>query len=259
MKGLVFKEFYLSRKNIILITFFWFLFVMVGILLRLSILYGNLAKLNNEDYADSELMLYFGFLYLPVVLIMSLNQVLLQNIYSDYSTKWTQFGYTLPVSEYRYVGSKFMVTGIISCTGFLLSLVNAAAMCILWDRKLDAELVLSLLSVVMFIIIAFVGNCAFAYRFKNPKTQGIIIFILMVIIMGGLFTGFGHLILKINKQYPNINDNQRAKIVSGYIGNLLNRAKELLFDIMPFLPLIFIVVMFLLYFLCVREMKRREH
>ena len=162
-KGLIFRELYLGRKNIILTMLIWLIFVVVGILFRLSMLYGNMAHRPEADLADAEPVLYNIFMYFPILVLMFVNWSLGRNIFSDYNSKWSLFAYTTPVSEYKYVGAKFLIMVLMSFMTFALSLANAAVLCKLNGKHFDGKIIFNVLFIVLIMLIFFLVSCALAY------------------------------------------------------------------------------------------------
>ena len=258
MKGLVFRELYLGRKNILLTTLVWIMFVIIGILIRLSMLYGNMAKLPLEDLVRTETVICNAFIYAPILVLMSANMVLSLNTFSDYTTKWALFGYASPVSEYRYIGAKFLLMGGISFAAFMLNLVNTFVMCTLCDRRFDSNLVLSLLCVVMCMIFLFTVGLILVYKFRSKKKLSVFFGITAVVIYGGIIGGMFYLAGRFERLYPNMSNDQRSEIMDKYLINFAGKLKHFFTDKIPLFPFVFIAVMVVLYFVCVKVMKRRE-
>ncbi|MBO5266614.1 MAG: hypothetical protein J6B08_04875, partial [Ruminiclostridium sp.] len=61
MKGLIFRELYLGRKNMLVVAAVSFVFGIIGILIRLSMNIGNLALLSEETLTELDLNTYMIF------------------------------------------------------------------------------------------------------------------------------------------------------------------------------------------------------
>ena len=258
LRGLIFRELYLGRKNIILMVLIWIIFVAVGILMRLSMLYGNMANMPEADLADAEPALYNIFTYLPILVLMFANGPFEKNIFSDYKSKWSLFVYTTPVSEYKYVGAKFLLMTVMSFVTFALSLANSAVLCKLNGKTFDGKIILNVLYIVLIMLILFLVFCTLAYRFRSEKKTGIVqaggIAVLYASAMGAVFY-FMH---RFNQAHPGISEEEAATLLNSYKDSLCDRANEIISTAKPFLLTVLTALIVLLYFFCVKAMKRRE-
>lgn len=258
LRGLIFRELYLGRKNIILTVLIWLIFVAVGILMRLSILYGNMANMPDADLADAEPALYNIFTYLPILVLMFVNVSFEKNIFSDYNSKWSLFVYTTPLSEYKYVGVKFLLMTVMSSVTFALSLTNAAVLCKLNGKTFDGKIIFNVLYIVLIMLILFLTFYALAYRFRSEKTVGIIqaviIFVLYALSSGVVC----YFMYRFNQEHPGLSDEEATKIFNSYFYSLYDKVYGIVSAASPFIITILIALAVLLYFLSVKAMKRRE-
>ena len=110
MKGLIYREFYLSRKPAAYMLLAYVLFTSMITLVLISTYVGNLAK--GEDAAETRDYLY-SQMYIYIGLIGFIGAVYGHNdlIEKDYKSKWQLYSYTLPVNEKKIIASKFIVRG----------------------------------------------------------------------------------------------------------------------------------------------------
>lgn len=253
IKGLFFRELYLSRKNYLLITAIWFMIVALGILIRLSMLYGNMRNIPVEDLANSEMVLFYIFSYAPAIIIFSAVSFNFDGIISDYSSKWTTFSYSTPVSEYRYVGVKYSIRCIFTVSAFAFSICCAEVMCILYGKKLTGTMVDVLLIILLFSAIFGVVGEQLAYRFKDKnKVQ-------TRLMLCGFVLAVPIIIVLINalKKYTDVDlTNDGVGLIE-----LIEALKKIEFSvgfISIICPILIIGVLVAGYFLSVKAMARRE-
>ena len=67
MKGLIYKDFILTKKHIILGFMYFFIAISILFMIRLSMDYGNIAKMDTRDALLNNM---FIFRYVPAVIIL---------------------------------------------------------------------------------------------------------------------------------------------------------------------------------------------
>lgn len=257
IKGFMFKDFYISRKNYFLTYLIWLILVVIGILMRLSILYGNLSKIAPEDMAGTETSMFYVSIYIPM-LVAIFNSEYIESIYCDYSSKWCNVCYVTPYAEEKSVLSRFLLSFIMMCAGTIFSVVNAVVMCLLNGRMISSLMMSSFFVIVLFSSLCNVVNCCLAYTFREPKKAagvGFGIFMAIYIIMLCL----AYIVMYAFADKLNGKEDED--------GLLLFREFALWFQqkigpvssfINYLLPLLIIAVFVVGYFACIKIVKRRD-
>ncbi len=114
MKGLLRKDFYVVRKNLLLMGL---MFAIVG---------SFIAAITSP----------WILAILGAVMLGSLS---VSTIISDKSAQWDRFSASLPVAGRTVVSSKYLLYGLLSLAGLLLGTVLAALLCLVlrsWDTEL---------------------------------------------------------------------------------------------------------------------------
>ena len=114
MKGLLRKDFYVVRKNLLLMGL---MFAIAG---------GFIAAITSP----------WILAILGAVMLGSLS---VSTIISDKSAQWDRFSASLPVAGRTVVSSKYLLYGLLSLAGLLLGTVLAALLCLVlrsWDTEL---------------------------------------------------------------------------------------------------------------------------
>ena len=114
MKGLLRKDFYVVRKNLLLMGL---MFAIAG---------GFIAAITSP----------WILAILGAVMLGSLS---VSTIISDKSAQWDRFSASLPVAGRTVVSSNYLLYGLLSLAGLLLGTVLAALLCLVlrsWDTEL---------------------------------------------------------------------------------------------------------------------------
>lgn len=258
MKGLLFKELYLGRKNYLLMLTIWFMLSVLGILIRLSMLYGNMAKMPAEDLANSEKWLLCIFIYAPAVIILISAMLNFDSVFADFATKWSSFLYTTPISEYRYVGTRYILKSILFVVAIGLSFLNASILCTLNDKPLDTKTVGIMLIIALLLTVLSVIGEQLAYKYKEKaKTQNrlaLLCVIVYMVIMGGLL-----LWLKFYMNaHPEAKESDDVFVLLEAMLGEINLTINI-DTVVVICPFAIIAVLAAGYFLTVKAMKRREN
>lgn len=127
MKGLIYRELYLQRKGIIAIVATFFVFNLLGLLLYLSLLYGNLGKIysSEEDIQGIHSVLFTIFTYFSSFIIMLMPAEAFGLIASDYAVGWMRFQRCMPFKPVHYTLVKMGLMVAELLIGFVLAIGNA--------------------------------------------------------------------------------------------------------------------------------------
>lgn len=253
MKGLIFKELYISRKDKIMGILVWLEFLFVSCILLTSARFGNLQKLSPDNaeviQSKAPILIYA----LGAVLMISLS-TLGKTIASDYNCRFGNYIHSLPVSAEKITASRFIVIFFAVAAGFLLSLLSGAIVCAAADMGFKLRFI-KYLAVCAGIV--FVISCAFVpmyekYKTTNAVTARITAFLCVIYVV------FAAVIFNeafdYSAAHPDAEDSL-SPILSEF-GSSIKRYIDR-FDFL--LPIIMILLLGLSYFISVRILKRREN
>lgn len=253
VKGLIFRELYLTRKNYIICLCIWLMFSMLGILFQLSALYGNLAKLPVEDQLDMR----YIWLYAPVIILAS-AAISNEMIYVDFASKWAVFSAVTPVSEKKYCAVKYIIKLVMLIFTAVMSFVNAAILCAVNGDRLDRQVV----GIILLIILAFVVLSIFsqgaAYKYKDKNKSSLRLMIPMLIIYALFGLGMAMFMNYVRKANPGLSEEELSLLLNSYLDCIIDKARYIIAAAVPFLPFAIIAALAVGYFGCVRLMKRRD-
>ena len=119
MKGLIYREFYLIRKTIVLTLLVYFVFVAMMSLVCISTYAGNLR----DEKGVIEAFYPQAYFYAACIALAGMGYGHNDIIQKDYQSRWQLYSYTFPVSDRKIIASKFTVRGILLLAGLVLALI----------------------------------------------------------------------------------------------------------------------------------------
>ena len=166
MKGIIFKELYISRKRIYISIATYLFLTLLCILVKLSASFGNIRLLDKEA-VDSTVNITFYFFVFG--LLLSIPGMLVNNVCSDLKSHWSIYQRTLPFSEKQIVSAAYISNVVVLLVMNVFHTLMTAVMCALFNKRfqlyyIGVFLAASLLFFVFNAIIMF----AF-YRFRDSK------------------------------------------------------------------------------------------
>jgi len=196
MKGLLFKEWCLGKKTVYSFLAIALGFTLMGILVFLSTIYGNLQDMRVEEPESIEMFATI-FIYVPFVLLLEMMDVCNQSIFKDYNTGWMKYGYTLPVSGIKAVGARYLFAGIIIFFSCVYALGNAYIMSAFSGMAITLEVIKNLVFIMLAMMTMFAIHIPLSMKFKSAKAMSAI----MTGILVAVYLAGGFLFVNFEKQY----------------------------------------------------------
>ncbi|MBR4100968.1 MAG: hypothetical protein IKK51_03700 [Oscillospiraceae bacterium] len=166
--GLFYRELYPTLKEVILCYVLGIVLCIVFYLIKLSMEIGNLADMNGDDLSMLKMMLPGYAIYLPGILFMAEVNGSLSAFQFEMQPKFRCFTASIPVSEWKFVGVKFLTSASILVVGILAAILNAAIMCSVFDTAFDQTIIANLMLCAVGLSIVCAGLYLFNYLFRNP-------------------------------------------------------------------------------------------
>lgn len=166
MKGLIYRELYLAKKSYFTGLFVTISVMIVGILVRLSTLYGNLAKLDEEAFRITDIYTYNIFMYLPLIAAMCTFMTDSGIIIGDSKCRFGVFAYTLPVSDVQLAAVKYVILIGSALASVVLGILNAAIICGISGKALSAGIMKIILIIAAIHIFYFSLSIPLLIGFK---------------------------------------------------------------------------------------------
>ncbi len=166
--GLFYRELYPTLKEVILCYVLGIVLCIVFYLIKLSMEIGNLADMNGDDLSMLKMMLPSYAIYLPGILFMAEVNGSLGAFQFEMQPKFRCFTASIPVSEWKFVGVKFLTSASILVVGILAAILNAAIMCSVFDTAFDQTIIANLMLCAVGLSVVCAGLYLFNYLFRNP-------------------------------------------------------------------------------------------
>ncbi len=250
MKGLLYKEFFLGRKNYFAFLALAFVFALLGVLVCLSMICGNLQTLPTED-PEGVKVLAMVFTYVPYSLLLAATFCGCNSIYSDRTSGFMRFSYTLPVKTEVMVGARYLIEIMILIAGFLFGIVNASIISAMTNIPFDIGIVKNMVVILGCMVFVYAWELPLAFRFQNPKTVSAV----MVAFCVALYFVAGGLLISGMKQFTSLAENGNEE---EYLQILMDKYSGIRDMVFPLLPLLIFGVIGISFLLSVKFLKRRE-
>lgn len=189
MKGLMYKEWFLSKKYRVITLSIYVLMLIMCILVRISSVCGNIANMEGKGMLNDKFFIIMG-LALPAVLCgMSFTSQTL----NDEKCRFRQYSHTLPLTEKQIVGSLYIFNLIMLGIYMLAGWLNYFLACAVFGKDIDLKylLYIFIIGILFFTVCCF--NTSNAYRFRSPKICAAIITSICIIAYLGLAGAFVYL------------------------------------------------------------------
>ncbi|MGN0574451.1 MAG: ABC-2 transporter permease [Ruminococcus sp.] len=247
MKGLLFKDLYIGRKNYIINISVALVFIIAGLLIRASMVYGNLQMY----YKSLDATTYYLFSVAPSLLLFTCcgnNGVII----ADIRCKWDLFSYSLPVSEKQYALLKYKTKVVFLLTAFILSVLNALVFAVISHRSLSLDIIKYILIIMLFCTLIQSASLPMLLKYRNENAVIARIMIAMVILEASIM----FIIFKFKDNYFSANpDDQFGDAFVEKIFDLALSIRDIAAIAAPFIIIISLAAG---YFFTVKELKRRR-
>ena len=183
MKGLIFKEIYISRKRFYITAASYISLLIMCILVKLSAAHGNLHLLDANAVRYVENVTF----YLAVFgLLMALSGFIVNNAEADKTTRWDIYRRTIPFTEKHIVGAVYMSNFITLGTALVVHTFVSLIVCAVFDIRFETWYIFAFLAfgLIVFLINAF--NIFCQYRFRDPKRAKLVYSAVLFVIYFGI-------------------------------------------------------------------------
>ncbi len=167
MKGLLYKEWCLNKKTICLFALIALVFSVLGLLVFLSMICGNLKGVLDSE---SSSMLLSVFTHAPYIIALCASAVCNASVCSDYESGFMKLTHTLPLSPIQKVSTKYIFAFAIMCVSFVFGICNAFAMHTMAQQEITLTPIKTML---LFLVIAVILNSIFipiSYLLKKKRS-----------------------------------------------------------------------------------------
>ena len=145
MKGLIYKEFLLGKKNYLGFLAFAIGMACLGILVGLGTRFGNI-----QDYAvEDKARFYNIFVYFTYILLLFATAELCISIARDKTSGWKKIEFTMPVSPIKRVGAWYLTGGMVMAGYFLIGLMNTGLMALMFGQTITAAMLKNMVLILL--------------------------------------------------------------------------------------------------------------
>ena len=204
MRGLIYKELYLSRKQWIMGGALIAGFILLELLVMFSFRYGNLADISGKESSVDVCFTLFSILV--CIAAYAVFESDNGGIEADFKAKWNLYGYTLPVSEYKLAAVK---TGKIAAgflTGTAISLLNYLVLLGVTGRGFEKVYIYASLAIGLIFLLVACIVIPLTYRFKNEKISYGILAIVYAAVMWGISSYMADFQKKFTEAHPDMDE-----------------------------------------------------
>lgn len=193
MKGLIYKDFLLSRKYYIMAFIYCFMFVLLGVLMRISMICGNLSR--NQEVLDSLGRNMYVLRYMPCLTFLFAFSVDGGAIFSDFNCNWIRFCNTSSLREKQIAGAKMISASASLTFAYIISLIYITVFCIAGGSFPDLNMILNITAMFFAVLGASFANIALSFAFRKKQTVEMIsVAVIGIIGIAGSFL----MMLKLN-------------------------------------------------------------
>lgn len=260
MKGLIFKELYLSRKLRIIDLCVFAMLVIISVLVKLSTLYGNIGHLpeGSVENVNAFMFTFLGFAITPVALTAG---QLTNCVSEDEKSRFRIYSRTLPVTEKQAVGAVYILNlislGVCTLVSFVMYFVALA----MYGRDFKAKHLIVIVGINAAIFMLVHLKVSLNYLVRNPKkAAGIFSVVCMALYLGVGFGFMGLMDRHVSKYGYDLGDDEIPDEVmnSFFRETLMDPFRWLADNAWWLVPTVVAGLCVLSYFLSVRGLKRRD-
>ena len=255
MKGLIYRDFYLMRKALVLTAAVFVGFLVALALVFISTYAGNLAK-DEENVQMLETFYPQSYLYTGLMALLGFSATQNDVIYKDYQSRWQLYSYTLPIDEKKVAASKLIVRIILLAIGFVLAVFGEIILGIAAKKGVSMEHIKNLAAMAAIISVSFL-TLPMALRSmtvgKSVMSAMAVLFIPMAAAIYGGVKFIIYCIKEAQVRYPDLDEEEAImQVIKPYGEKLMDIAKIAA-------PFIIVGSLVLCYFWTVKELRRRRY
>lgn len=190
IKSLIYKEFYMARKQLLIGTAAFLIFAVVCIMIEVSFLTGNLANLPAVVAGDIKAGVDFGAYIYPALIACSLTMFVVETSLKDEAVAWKRFYYAAPASNIDFAVAKYAAVLITLLAEIAVSFVYAAFLCRITGVKFSAVHVAYIMVAAVLMTLMTVLNQVGVLLFRTRDKAGLFMFGVMVgivVILAGIY------------------------------------------------------------------------
>lgn len=243
MKGLIYKEFLLGKKNYLGFLAFAIGLACLGILVGLGTRFGNIQDYTVEDKAG----FYNIFVYFTYVVLLLMAAEICISIDRDKISGWKKIEFTMPVSPIKRVGAWYLTGGMVLAGCFLVGLMNTGLMALMFGQTITAAMLKNMVLILLGFMTVLLLILPLYQRFSGKtleRTWSI------MVIVGGIVVLIATLVI-----YFKYDDNEQ---LGAFFKSIVEKVGEFADVFFFFSPIIMPLLLMGSFVLSRRWYQRRE-
>ncbi len=172
MKGLIYKNYLVTRKYYFMAFVFFFITALFMILIRLSMICGNISH-DPEAVSDLTRTMWV-FRYMPCAVVILGFAGYSEAFFADLNSGWARFSRTTSLSTHQIVGSYFLSEGIVLSFAYIICLLYLVIFYLSFGDKISLHYITNVTSLFCFGVIIQYFNLTLAMFAKKIQTVQLI-------------------------------------------------------------------------------------
>ncbi len=245
MKGLLYKNYLVTRKFYLIALLFFCIMALFMILIRLSMICGNIS--HDPETVEELSRTMWIFRYMPCSVILLSFSGYEGTVFTDLEAGWTKFSRTTSLSPYKIVGAYFLSKGIVLMVAYILCLLYLVIFCLSFGDEISLHYI-GHITALFFLGLAIQYYNLLCYMFVNKAQTAQTIQALTGIIVAAVFNFYIYAKIDELQENPDIG-------LLEWLAQQFAPLKEHFFLISLLCAVIFTVGG---YFLSVKGLERRK-
>lgn len=167
MKGLIYKEFLLGKKNYLGFLAFGIGVAILGVLVGLGTRFGNLQDYTVEDKA----YFYNVFVYFTYVVLLLVAFEICISVDRDKRSGWKKIEFIMPVSAVKRVGAWYLTGGMLLAGCFLVGLMNTGLMTLMFGHFMTGNMLMNMVLILLGFMAVFLLVLPLYQRFDGKSLE----------------------------------------------------------------------------------------
>ena len=172
MKGLIYKNYLITRKYYFMAFVFFFITALFMILIRLSMICGNIS--HDPEAVDELTRTMWVFRYMPCAVVILGFAGYSEAFFADLNSGWTRFSRTTSLSTHQIVGSYFLSEGIVLSFAYIICLLYLVIFCLSFGDIISLNYIANITSLFCFGVIIQYFNLTLSMFAKKIQTVQLI-------------------------------------------------------------------------------------
>ncbi len=243
MKGLIYKEFLLGKKNYLGFLAFGIGVASLGVLVGLGTRFGNIQDYTVEDKA----YFYNIFVYFTYVVLLLVASEICISIDRDKRNGWKKIEFTMPVSPIKRVGAWYLTGGMVLVGCFLVGLMNTGLMTLMFGKFMTGDILKNMVLILLGFMAVLLLVLPLYQRFSGnalERTWSTMVVVCAIVVL--------IVVLVIGLKYDD------PEQLRAFFKSIVEKAKEFIDGFFFLSPIIMPLLLIGSFALSVRWYQRRE-